>query len=126
MHALAEFKKALEDAGKTISDINVAVILFRKPDYSLKIILNIDGGGFTAADMASLSFNYDDNYGAQELFGKIVFNDNTWLSREEYDGREWWTYNSCPSYEKILESCTEYLNKDLIDKLKSEARRKEE
>jgi hypothetical protein len=37
---------------------------------------------------------YDNSWGSVEvLMGlKIVFNDNTWLERGEYDGSEWWNY----------------------------------
>lgn len=36
------------------------------------------------------SINYDSGYGMQELHGTIVFKDNSWLERGEYDGSEWW------------------------------------
>lgn len=48
----------------------------------------------------SLNFNYDNSYGTQHVYGCIVFTDNTWLSREEYDGSEWWEYNKCPKWEE--------------------------
>ena len=43
-------------------------------------------------------YEYDDGYGSPEIdeMLKIVFTDNTWLSRGEYDGSEWWDYNKCP------------------------------
>lgn len=47
----------------------------------------------------SLNFNYDSGYGGQHVFGWIVFTDKTWLSREEYDGSEWWQFNKCPQFE---------------------------
>jgi hypothetical protein len=52
-------------------------------------------------DLMSLDFDYDDGYGGQEIFGCVVFKDNTWLSRGEYDGSEWWEYNKCPTYEEM-------------------------
>ena len=33
--------------------------------------------------------NYDSGYGNQELFGFILLHDDTWVDRQEYDGREW-------------------------------------
>lgn len=36
------------------------------------------------------SINYYSGYGIQELYGTIVFKDNSWLERGEYDGSEWW------------------------------------
>lgn len=44
----------------------------------------------------SLDFEYDDDYGTQELFGYVWLKDGTWLSRGEYDGSEWWKWNVCP------------------------------
>ena len=45
-----------------------------------------------------IDFDYDAGYGGQELFGTVwLMKPNTWLSRGEYDGSEWWEYNECPS-----------------------------
>ena len=47
---------------------------------------------------AARETNYDSGYGAQEVANDLIicFNDGSWLSREEYDGSEWWGFNSCP------------------------------
>lgn len=37
-----------------------------------------------------LDIEYDNGYGSQELFGMVLFTDKSWISREEYDGSEWW------------------------------------
>lgn len=54
------------------------------------------------------AIDYDGGYGSQELEGIIVFEDNSWLSRHEYDGSECWQHNSCPSvgdvYNRFLDS----------------------
>jgi hypothetical protein len=45
----------------------------------------------------ALNFEYDSGYGGQELHGTVwLTRENTWLSRGEYDGSEWWEYNECP------------------------------
>ena len=49
-----------------------------------------------------LNIEYDNGYGGQEIDGTILFNDNTWLSRGEYDGSEWWQYNKCPTIEEVI------------------------
>ena len=43
-------------------------------------------------------FDYHSGYGSAEIPESLVilFNDNTWLSRGEYDGSEWWNYNKPP------------------------------
>lgn len=44
-----------------------------------------------------LDFEYNSGYGGQELFGTVWLDDNTWLSRCEYDGSEWWEHNVLPA-----------------------------
>ena len=41
---------------------------------------------------------YHDGFGTEEvaLDLVIVFKDNTWLSRDSYDGSEWFAYNAKP------------------------------
>lgn len=39
---------------------------------------------------------YNPGFGAQELFGMIVF-DDCWLERHEYDGSEWWEFKKLPT-----------------------------
>lgn len=48
------------------------------------------------------SINYNNGYGGQELFGTIVFKDNTWLERGEYDGSEWWERRELPTEESLF------------------------
>ena len=48
------------------------------------------------AFLESLDFNYDSGYGSQELFGIIWLEDDTWCTRGEYDGSEWWEHNCLP------------------------------
>ncbi len=43
-----------------------------------------------------IDFDYNSGYGGQELFGTVWLDDNTWLSRGEYDGSEWWVHNILP------------------------------
>lgn len=44
----------------------------------------------------NLDFDYDSGYGQQELYGTIWLTDSSWLSREEYDGSEWWQHRFLP------------------------------
>lgn len=52
--------------------------------------------------LQSLDFEYDDGFGRQELFGIVLFEDNSWLERYEYDGSERWDYRTTP---QIPEEC---------------------
>jgi hypothetical protein len=46
--------------------------------------------------LSCLNFQYDSDYGIQNLNGIIWYKDGTWSDRGEYDGSEWWNYNYCP------------------------------
>lgn len=50
----------------------------------------------------SIDINYDAGYGGQELFGTIWFEGQTWATRGEYDGSEWWELNKYPPIPKEL------------------------
>ena len=43
-----------------------------------------------------LDFEYNDGFGSQEIDGIIWFENNTWATRYNYDGKEWWEYNCLP------------------------------
>lgn len=53
---------------------------------------------------AAKDTNYDCGYGSEEVAVDLVicFNDGSWLSRESYDGSEWWRYNSYPQKPRIF------------------------
>ena len=42
------------------------------------------------------NYKYDSWWGWQEFFWEVVFNDDTWLERWEYDGSEWREYKKTP------------------------------
>lgn len=46
---------------------------------------------------------YDQGYGAQKIARDlvVVFDDGSWLSRNEYDGSEGWVYNKTPQTVEI-------------------------
>lgn len=48
------------------------------------------------------AIDYNEGYGSQELFGTIVFKNNTWLERAEYDGSEWWERRKLPTEESLF------------------------
>ena len=49
-----------------------------------------------------LNFDYNAGYGSQELFGVVYCKNSNnrpvWLTREEYDGSEWWNINTIPEF----------------------------
>lgn len=82
---------------KDVLCVNILWVNSADSDKSSKFILPL---GYSGKDFSNfliaLSFNYDDGYGGQELFGTIWYKDGSWSSRGEYDGSEWWNYNICP------------------------------
>lgn len=48
---------------------------------------------------ALANFEYDDGYkhGAEVETSLHIVGDNWWLSRGEYDGSEWWNFNTKPT-----------------------------
>lgn len=83
----AETLAAIEQAGKTPADI--VFIGSVRPAF-----------GCTWDAYTKLAdFEYDSGYGSAEIPGDlvIVFSDNSWLERGEYDGSEWWSYCRTPS-----------------------------
>ena len=43
------------------------------------------------------TINYDPSYGSQEFFGFILFNNNSWMERHEYNGSERWVVRKMPT-----------------------------
>ena len=58
----------------------------------------------------SIDFEYDNGYGGQELFGNIWYKDGTWSDRGEYDGSEWWNFQTVPAIPKECAAETEEQN----------------
>lgn len=104
INAKNELKTKLSRIGKTENDVVAFKII-----YSPGLRINSDTvteisskGPLTDEVWKSLDFEYEDGYGTQHLFGLILFNDNSWLERSEYDGSEWWEYKKTPTIEEIL------------------------
>lgn len=81
MNLLEETIANLNEIGKTSDEI--------------KFIGNTEGYSCTWDEFVNLAnFDYDNGYGAAKIATDliIVFNDNSVMSRGEYDGSEWWDY----------------------------------
>jgi hypothetical protein len=77
-----------------ISAVPLDLIIVLHPNYSDSEYNNF---------LEALNFEYYSGYGVQELYGYIWYNEGTWSERYEYDGREWWVYKKCPSFQDYLE-----------------------
>jgi len=82
---LEETEKILKDNGKTLDDIYWwGTRHFEFPKEKLRQLLNVQ---------------YDSGYGGQEILpGLILVGVDFWLTREEYDGKEWWRFNAIPRW----------------------------
>lgn len=118
-------KEELQEILKGKAKIKCAII-FKSYHYGfgddetpkIKLPLN-----YTDADLVdyynSLDFEYDNGYGGQELFGIVWLEDNTWLSRGEYDGSEWWEHNILPEIPKELLSQEDLKNETKLNGFES-------
>jgi hypothetical protein len=107
MNARKELQKELHDIGKTMNDVKYLYVRFEKPLYTTKaedICEFQEKGNF---DLSILDFDYDENYGSQQLYGYVVFADGSWLERNNVDeddyslGDEWWEYKKTPTKEDL-------------------------
>ena len=97
VNAREEFMKHIEG----LPILKCAVIRYYDASYKYgrceEILLK---KGFSEADLQefldAIDFEYCNGFGGRELFGNIWYEDGTWSSRGDYDGSEWWDYNSCP------------------------------
>lgn len=53
--------------------------------------------------LALLDFEYDSEYGGQEMFGMIWHEDGSWSKRKWHDGSEWWELRNKPSIPEWLQ-----------------------
>jgi len=103
VNAKEELLKKLNQVNKNIEDIDAYCIFY----YEFEKCKEINGEN--PNDLLDfLNFEYDDGYGLQHLFGKILFKDKSWLERTDYDGLEWWEYLKSPNKEELLKgNCNE-------------------
>lgn len=94
INAKQELLKIVNDNNITILKIDIEY--YGEVDNKGKIITK----HITSLD--KLDFDYDAGYGVQELYGTIYCKDSNnnpvWLTREEYDGSEWWKINTIPEF----------------------------
>ena len=99
MNALQELLHFTKDK----EDIKCAIVKYDKyDDGPILALLPVDFTQKQAHDFyATLNtINYDAGYGSQQLYGTIWFTDNTWATRREYDGSEWWYCHKYPDIQK--------------------------
>lgn len=88
MNLLKETLSKLEQNGKTIKDVHWVGSSDGKYSMPWDKFVTIAG------------VDYDSGYGGAEIATElVVVGDNWWLSRGEYDGSEWWDFNTIPIQE---------------------------
>ena len=98
MNAKKELLEDLKSIGKEIKDIVAINISYGYYDKK-KILMS---NSLTEESLKLLDFEYDEEDVCQELFGTILFSDNTWMERGEYDGSEWWEFHKPTTIEDVL------------------------
>lgn len=100
-NAKDELLEILDECDLSITDVIAFKFLkCNKTTFKNELIAK----GISLSDeLDKLDFCYNAGYGSQELWGIVLFRNNTWLSRGEYDGSEWWEYNVAPTIDEILE-----------------------
>lgn len=112
-NAREELLGKMKDNGKNTCDIKCAVVslmfdytdeyymniflgnnIYKTPDEKAKYLVLKDG--YTQEELEEFLLQLDTEYysgfGGQDLYGYVMFNDESWLERHEYDGSEWWEY----------------------------------
>lgn len=91
MNLWDETIKCMDSLDKKIQDIEFISVHGKKIEIcDMKEVFDVD---------------YDPGYGTAYIPPSltIVFEDNSWLERQSYDGSEWWTYKSPPVLEENAE-----------------------
>ena len=98
-NAKLEFLKEVENL-----PVKAATVQYKYNNgYSIDLKVGYSKEDYQAF-LNKLDFNYDSGYGDQELFGTIWIEDGSWFDRGEYDGSEWWRYNSLPEIPDYLQT----------------------
>jgi len=101
-NARAEIKKLLTKANIPLSSIQAAKIYYgselcpvSERDWIMLYPDHTDEE-FTEWFLKINEINYHKGYGGQELFGTIWLKNGLWMTRDEYDGSEWWDLHKRP------------------------------
>ena len=92
INAKEELLEMLVDLGET-TKIKCALIEHEETEFILKLHHSEEEYN-NFLDL--LDFEYEDDFGHQNLYGTVWLEDGTWLSRGEYGGSEWWIHNVLP------------------------------
>lgn len=94
MNCKTEFKREV-----SLRDVKACIIYCGDNKYFLAV-------GYTKEDsdnfLKSLDFDYDNEFGDQEIFGTIWYGNNTWSERREHDGLEYWICTDVPEIPEEL------------------------
>jgi len=104
-NAKKELQDILEKINKTNDDIMAYNIIYlRSSLLSDSPDASVSGKGLITEDNWDKLGNieYTSDYGSQHLYGLVLFTDNSWLERGEYDGSEWWEYKKAPTVWEVL------------------------
>lgn len=89
---LEETIEVLNRNGKSISDVRAVADMFNKTRCSWN------------AFAAKADFLYDNGFGGVEIFmALMIFGDDWYMRRREYDGQEWWEFVENINWKNLIE-----------------------
>lgn len=95
MNFKTETEEILKEHGKTLGDIDFAMIQYRvfgKIEKTIETKL-IDKQEF----LDNIDFEYDDGFRTEQIhLGLKVVGKDWWIERREYNGLEWWEWKELP------------------------------
>ena len=101
MNLYKETLHILEENNKSIDDIDFLILV----DCDDSNIWDVKDEDYYSTDdiqkfilWCNRYSNYDDEFGGVEIpiNVMVIFKDNSWIERHEYDGSEWWEYKETP------------------------------
>ena len=93
-----ELERDLREYNKSINDIIAFRISLGEYQSSS---FQVFGEQFSW-ELIPETLEYDSGYGTRELFGTILFKDNSWLERVDNDGKECWEHTCPPIVSEII------------------------
>lgn len=110
MNLLSETLDVMNENGKKPENV-VEVMWLDNPNESV-----YTGCSWEDFAEAARTIDYNNGFGTQEVEESLVvlFDDDSWLERFEYDGSERWNYKKCPCLAERLTSDVNAIRKKLV------------
>jgi hypothetical protein len=80
-----------------------ATVLWAKFETETKALVTLNPGQASNKEdwdyfLSELDYSYAADFGGENTYGVIMFSDESWAEREEYDGSSWWAMRVKPTF----------------------------